>query len=54
MIALLVIIFIICIFAYPGYGYNRTWRERRWGYFPFGGLGLIFLILVILLLLGRI
>jgi hypothetical protein len=32
-----------------------TWpHSRQWGYFPSGGLGLIFLILIILLLTGRL
>ena len=32
-----------------------TWpHSRKWGYYPSGGLGLIVLILIILLLLGRI
>ena len=31
-----------------------TWpHSRQWGYFPSGGLGLIFLVLIILLLTGR-
>ena len=32
-----------------------TWRHsREWGYAPSGGLGLIALVLVVLLLMGRI
>ena len=32
-----------------------TWpHSRSWGYYPSGGLGLVVLILVILLLMGRI
>ena len=32
-----------------------TWpHSRNWGYFPSGALGLILVILIILLLLGRI
>jgi len=32
-----------------------TWpHSRQWGYFPSGGLGLLFLILIILLLTGRL
>jgi len=32
-----------------------TWpHSRQWGYYPSGGLGLIFLILIILLLTGRL
>jgi hypothetical protein len=35
--------------ALPSWPYSRNW-----GYYPSGGLGLVVLILVILLLLGRI
>jgi hypothetical protein len=32
-----------------------TWpHSRKWGYYPSGGLGLVLLILIILLVLGRI
>jgi hypothetical protein len=32
-----------------------TWpHSRQWGYYPSSGLGLIFLILIILLLTGRL
>lgn len=32
-----------------------TWpHSRGWGYYPSGGLGLVVLILLVLLLLGRI
>ena len=32
-----------------------TWpHSRQWGYYPSSGLGLIFLILLILLLMGRL
>lgn len=32
-----------------------TWpHSRSWGYFPTGGVGLVLLIVVVLLLLGRI
>ena len=32
-----------------------TWnRSRTWGYFPSGGLGLVPIVVVVLLLLGRI
>ena len=32
-----------------------TWpHSRSWGYYPSGGLGLLLVVLVILLLLGRI
>jgi len=36
-------------------GVLPTWpHSRQWGYYPSGGLGLILLILVILVLLGRL
>jgi len=32
-----------------------TWpHSRQWGYYPSGGLGLVLVILIILLLLGRL
>lgn len=32
-----------------------TWpHSREWGYYPSGGLGLVLVILIVLLLLGRI
>ena len=46
---LLVIIVLALIGALP------TWpHSRSWGYAPTGGLGLVLLIVVILLILGRI
>ena len=46
---LLIIIIVLLIGALP------TWPYRTgWGYYPSGGLGLIFIILLILLLMGRI
>jgi hypothetical protein len=46
---LLVILVVMLIGALP------TWpHSRRWGYYPSGGLGLVVLILLILLLMGRI
>jgi hypothetical protein len=36
-------------------GVLPTWpHSRDWGYYPTGGLGLILLIVIILLVLGRI
>ncbi len=46
---LLIIIIILLIGALPTWPYSSGW-----GYYPSGGLGLIFIILLILLLLGRI
>ena len=46
---LLVVLFLMLVGALP------TWpHSRQWGYYPSGGLGLIFLILLILLLMGRL
>jgi hypothetical protein len=46
---LIVIVILLLIGALPNWGYSRNW-----GYAPSGGLGLVVLILVILLLMGRI
>jgi hypothetical protein len=46
---LLVILVLALIGALPSWPYSRGW-----GYYPSGGLGLVVLILVILLLLGRV
>jgi len=46
---LLIILILLLIGALPTWPYSR-----RWGYFPSGGLGLVLLILVILMLIGRI
>jgi hypothetical protein len=46
---LLVILILILIGSVP------TWpHSRDWGYYPSGGVGLILIILVILLIMGRI
>ncbi len=50
MITILVIILVLALFgALPTWPYSRGW-----GYYPSGGLGLIVLILIILLLMGRV
>jgi hypothetical protein len=50
MFTILVIILILFLV-----GALPTWpHSRNWGYYPSGGLGLILLILIILLLMGRI
>jgi uncharacterized protein DUF3309 len=46
---LIVILVLLLIGALPTWGYSSGW-----GYWPSGGLGLVLLILVILLLMGRI
>ena len=47
------ILIVILILALLGV-LPRWPHSRNWGYYPSGGVGLVLLILVILLLLGRI
>lgn len=49
MLLLLIIVIVLLFASVPAWPYSRGW-----GYYPSGGLGLIVLILVILLLMGRI
>jgi hypothetical protein len=49
MLLLLILLIILFFAAVPAWPYSRGW-----GYYPSGGLGLVVLILVILLLMGRI
>jgi hypothetical protein len=50
MITILIIVLVLlAIGAFPAWPY-----AAGWGYYPSGGLGLVVLILVILLLLGRL
>ena len=50
MVTILVVILVLALIgALPTWPYSRGW-----GYYPSGGVGLIVLVLVILLLLGRI
>jgi hypothetical protein len=46
---LLILLVLMLVGAFPAWPYSRGW-----GYYPSGGLGLVVLILVVLLLLGRI
>jgi hypothetical protein len=46
---LLVILILMLLGAFPAWPHSRSW-----GYYPSGGLGLVVLVLVILLLIGRI
>lgn len=46
---LLILLVLALIGAFPSWPYSSSW-----GYFPTGGIGLILLIVVILLVLGRI
>jgi hypothetical protein len=46
---LLIILILLLIGALPTWGHSRDW-----GYYPSGGIGLIFVILLILILMGRV
>jgi len=50
---LITIVLIVLLLALVG-GLPRWGYSRSWGYGPSGGLGLIVVILIVLLLLGRI
>ena len=46
---LLVLLILLLIGAFP------TWpHSRSWGYYPSGGLGLVLVIVIVLLVMGRI
>lgn len=49
MLLLLIILIVVLFAAVPAWPYSRGW-----GYYPSGGIGLVVLILVILLLMGRL
>lgn len=46
---LLVVLILLLIGAFP------TWpHSKQWGYYPSGGIGLLVIVLLVLLLLGRV
>lgn len=46
---LLIVLILLLVGALP------TWpHSRSWGYYPSGGLGLVFVVVLVLLLLGRV
>jgi len=47
------ILLIVLVFMLLG-ALPRWPHSRNWGYYPSGGLGLVLLILVVLILMGRI
>jgi hypothetical protein len=49
MIILLIILLLLVVGGLPTWPYSRSW-----GYYPSGGLGLILVVLLVLLLLGRL
>ena len=46
---LLIILVLVLVGALPSWPHSRGW-----GYYPSGGLGLVLLLVVVLLLMGRI
>ena len=46
---LVIVLILLLVGALPNWGYSRSW-----GYGPSGGLGLVVVILLILVLMGRI
>jgi hypothetical protein len=46
---LIIVLILFLVGALPTWGHSRSW-----GYFPSGGLGLILLIVIILVVLGRL
>ena len=49
MLLLIILLIVLLLAVTPTWPYSRGW-----GYYPSGGVGLVVLILVILLLMGRI
>jgi hypothetical protein len=50
MFTILIVVLILMLI-----GVLPTWpHSRQWGYYPSGGLGLVLLILIILLIMGRL
>ncbi|CAI4032770.1 hypothetical protein DNFV4_03200 [Nitrospira tepida] len=47
--ALIIILVLLLVGALPAWPYSRSW-----GYYPAGGLGLVLMLLVLLVLLGRV
>ena len=46
---LLIVLILALIGALPTWGHSRSW-----GYLPSGGLGLVLLVLIVLVVLGRL
>jgi Protein of unknown function (DUF3309) len=49
LLVLVVVLLLLSLVSFPAWPHSRGW-----GYYPSGGLGLVVLVLVILLLMGRI
>lgn len=50
-LVILVVLILLIVGSLPTWGYSRGWNA---GYYPAGGLGLLFVILLILILLGHV
>jgi len=48
MLILLILLLILLFASVPAWGYSRSW-----GYYPSGTVGIILIILIIMMLLGR-
>jgi hypothetical protein len=46
---LLILLVLLLVGALPHWGYSQNW-----GYFPSGGLGLVLLVVIIFVLMGRL
>ena len=51
IVILLIVLLLIAIGGLPTWGYSRDWG---YGYYPSGFVGLVLIILLILLLMGRV
>ncbi len=49
MILILILLLLLVFGTFPAYPYSRGW-----GYYPSGGLGLVLLVVIVLLVMGRI
>lgn len=49
LLVVVVILLLVALGSFPGWPHSASW-----GYYPSGGIGLLVLILLVLLLLGRI
>jgi len=49
MILLLIILLLLTVGGLPAWPYSRSW-----GYYPSSGLGLVLVVLLVLMLLGRL
>jgi hypothetical protein len=48
MSIILLLLIILLVASVPAWGYSRSW-----GYFPSGTIGLVLIILIIMMMLGR-